>query len=77
MKILLADLHRIYGYSGGIESVLAHMAGAFCARGHEVIVVFADEKAKGECFFSFPVIPRSRKRRDGNSFAKSCVLFPA
>lgn len=54
MKILLADLHRIYGYSGGIESVLAHMADAFCARGHEVIVVFADEKASGECFFSFP-----------------------
>lgn len=58
MKILLADLHRIYGYSGGIESVLAHMAGAFCARGHEVIVVFADEKAKGECFFSFPPAAR-------------------
>lgn len=58
MKILLADLHRIYGYSGGIESVLAHMAGAFCARGHEVIVVFADEKAKGDCFFSFPPAAR-------------------
>ncbi len=58
MKILLADLHRIYGYSGGIESVLAHMAGAFCARGHEVIAVFADEKAEGDCFFSFPPAAR-------------------
>ncbi len=54
MKILLADLHRFYGYSGGIESVFAHMAEALAARGHTVIGVFADEKAKGDFFFSIP-----------------------
>ncbi len=54
MKILLADLHRFYGYSGGIESVFAHMAEALAARGHTVIGVFADEKAQGEFFFSIP-----------------------
>ena len=54
MKILLADLHRFYGYSGGIESVFAHMAEALAARGHTVIGVFADEKARGEFFFSVP-----------------------
>ncbi len=54
MKILLADLHRFYGYSGGIESVFAHMAEALAARGHTVIGVFADEKAQGEFFFSVP-----------------------
>ena len=54
MKILLADLHRFYGYSGGIESVFAHMAEALAARGHTVIGVFADEKARGEFFFSIP-----------------------
>ena len=54
MKILLADLHRFYGYSGGIESVFAHMAEALAARGHTVIGVYADEKAQGEFFFSIP-----------------------
>ena len=54
MKILLADLHRFYGYSGGIENVFAHMAEALAARGHTVIGVFADEKARGEFFFSVP-----------------------
>ncbi len=54
MKILLADLHRFYGYSGGIESVFAHMSEALASRGHTVIGVFADEKADGDFFFSIP-----------------------
>lgn len=53
MKILLADFHKCVKYSGGIERVLANMAAAMHSRGHEVTVVFADEK-EGEPFFDLP-----------------------
>ena len=36
MNILLADLHKYVGYSGGIENVLAQFASAMHERGHAV-----------------------------------------
>ena len=44
MNILLANLHKFIGYSGGIEHVLSDMALAFTVRGHKVTVVMMDEK---------------------------------
>ena len=54
MKVLLADLHKFIGYSGGIENVFARMAKALFERGYEVSAVFADEKSEGEPFFAMP-----------------------
>lgn len=54
MKVLLADLHKFIGYSGGIENVFARMAKALFERGYEVSAVFADEKTEGEPFFTMP-----------------------
>lgn len=53
MKVLLADFHKCVKYSGGIERVLSNMAAALHSRGHEVTVVFADEK-EGAPFFALP-----------------------
>ena len=53
MNILLADLHKYVGYSGGIENVLAQFASAMHERGHAVTAVFADEK-DGQPFFPMP-----------------------
>lgn len=53
MKVLLADFHKCVKYSGGIERVLSNMAAALHERGHEVTVVFADEK-EGAPFFELP-----------------------
>lgn len=53
MKVLLADFHKCVKYSGGIERVLSNMAAALHERGHEVTVVFADEK-EGAPFFPLP-----------------------
>lgn len=54
MKVLLADLHKFIGYSGGIENVFARMAKALWEDGYEVSAVFADEKEEGEPFFAMP-----------------------
>lgn len=54
MRVLLADLHKFIGYSGGIENVFARMAKALLERGYEVSAVFADEKTEGEPFFAMP-----------------------
>lgn len=54
MRVLLADLHKFIGYSGGIENVFARMAKALFERGYEVSAVFADEKSEGEPFFAMP-----------------------
>ena len=54
MKVLLADLHKFIGYSGGIENVFAKMAKALSERGYNVVGVFADEKKEGDFFFSIP-----------------------
>ncbi len=54
MKVLLADLHKFIGYSGGIENVFAKMAKALSERGYDVVGVFADEKEEGDFFFSIP-----------------------
>lgn len=54
MKVLLADLHKFIGYSGGIENVFAKMAKALSERGYDVVGVFADEKKEGDFFFSIP-----------------------
>ena len=53
MNILLANLHKFIGYSGGIEHVLSDMAQAFTVRGHKVTVVMMDEK-DGTPFFPIP-----------------------
>lgn len=53
MKILLANLHKYTGYSGGIEHVLSQMAFAIAERGHEVSIVMADEK-DGTPFYALP-----------------------
>lgn len=53
MNILLANLHKFIGYSGGIEHVLSDMAQAFTVRGHKVTVVMMDEK-DGTPFFPLP-----------------------
>lgn len=53
MNLLLADLHKFVGYSGGIEHVLSRMSFAMAERGYHVSVVMADEK-NGEPFFPFP-----------------------
>ena len=42
MNILLANLHKFIGYSGGIEPVLSDMAQAFTVRGQKVTVVMMD-----------------------------------
>ena len=39
MNLLLADLHKFVGYSGGIEHVLSHMAFAMKEKGYHVSVV--------------------------------------
>ena len=43
MNLLLADLHKFVGYSGGIEHVLSRMAVAMKEKGYHVSVVMADE----------------------------------
>lgn len=53
MNLLLADLHKFVGYSGGIEHVLSRMAFAMTERGFTVSVAMADEK-EGESFYPFP-----------------------
>lgn len=53
MNLLLADLHKFVGYSGGIEHVLSHMAFAMKEKGYHVSVVMADEK-EGASFYPFP-----------------------
>lgn len=53
MNLLLADLHKFVGYSGGIEHVLSRMALAMQDRGFHVSAVMADEKA-GRPFYPFP-----------------------
>lgn len=53
MNLLLADLHKFVGYSGGIEHVLSRMAFAMKEKGYHVSVVMADEK-KGAPFYPFP-----------------------
>ena len=53
MNLLLADLHKFVGYSGGIEHVLSRMAFAMKEKGHHVSVVMADEK-EGASFYPFP-----------------------
>lgn len=53
MKLLLADLHKFVGYSGGIEHVLSRMAKAFSEKGYTVSVVMADER-EGEPFYAMP-----------------------
>jgi glycosyltransferase involved in cell wall biosynthesis len=53
MKVLLANLHKYVGYSGGIEHVLSHMASALKDRNYEVSVVMADEK-EGFPFYPLP-----------------------
>lgn len=52
MNLLLADLHKFVGYSGGIEHVLSHMAFAMKEKGYHVSVVMADEK-EGASFYPF------------------------
>ena len=52
MKVLLADLHKFIGYSGGIENVFAKMARALSERGYDIVGIFADEKKEGDFFFS-------------------------
>ena len=54
MKVLLADLHKFIGYSGGIENVFAKMAKALSERDYDVVGIFADEKKEGDFFFSIP-----------------------
>ena len=53
MNLLLADLHKFVGYSGGIEHVLSRMAAAMKDRGYTVSVVMADEKS-GDPFYPLP-----------------------
>lgn len=53
MNLLLADLHKFVGYSGGIEHVLSRMAVAMKEKGYHVSVVMADEK-EGASFYPFP-----------------------
>lgn len=53
MNLLLADLHKFVGYSGGIEHVLSRMALAMQDRDMHVSVVMADEK-DGAPFYPFP-----------------------
>lgn len=53
MNLLLADLHKFVGYSGGIEHVLSRMAFAMKEKGYHVSVVMADEK-EGAPFYPFP-----------------------
>ena len=53
MNLLLADLHKFVGYSGGIEHVLSRMAFAMKEKGYHVSVVMADEK-EGSSFYPFP-----------------------
>ena len=53
MKVLLANLHKYVGYSGGIEHVLSRMASALKDRNYEVSVVMADEK-EGFPFYPLP-----------------------
>lgn len=53
MKVLLANLHKYVGYSGGIEHVLSRMASALKDRNYEVSVVMADEK-EGSPFYPLP-----------------------
>lgn len=50
VNLLLADLHKFVGYSGGIEHVLSRMAAAMKDRGYTVSVVMADEKS-GDPFY--------------------------
>lgn len=52
MNLLLADLHKFVGYSGGIEHVLSRMAFAMEEKGYHVSVVMADEK-EGASFYPF------------------------
>ncbi len=54
MRVLLADLHKYIGYSGGIENVFARMGTALSERGYDVAAVYADEKTEGEPFFPMP-----------------------
>lgn len=53
MNLLLADLHKFVGYSGGIEHVLSRMAFAMEEKGYHVSVVMADER-EGAPFYPFP-----------------------
>lgn len=53
MNLLLADLHKFVGYSGGIEHVLSRMAVVMKEKGYHVSVVMADEK-EGASFYPFP-----------------------
>lgn len=53
MNLLLADLHKFAGYSGGIEHVLSRMAFAMAEKGYHLSVVMADEK-EGTPFYPFP-----------------------
>ena len=53
VNLLLADLHKFVGYSGGIEHVLSRMAAAMKDRGYTVSVVMADEKS-GDPFYPLP-----------------------
>ncbi len=54
MKVLLADLHKYIGYSGGIENVFARLGTALAERGYDVAAVYADEKTAGKPFFPMP-----------------------
>ena len=53
MNLLLVNLHKFVGYSGGIEHVLSRMAKAMGERGYRVSVAMADEK-EGHPFYPIP-----------------------
>ena len=53
MNLLLVNLHKFVGYSGGIEHVLSRMAQAMKDRGYDVSVAMADER-EGAPFYPVP-----------------------
>ncbi len=79
MRVLLADLHKYIGYSGGIESVFARMGAALSARGYDVAAVYADEKTEGEPFYPMPKSVRlyNLYHMDGEKPVKPSALTKA
>lgn len=75
MKILLADLHKYVGYSGGIEHVLSDMANAMTARGHTVSAVFFDRKTGNPFFKMAPEVEIYNLLQPEGEKKKSTILF--
>lgn len=72
MKVLLANFTKMVGDSGGMAKVNCYMANEFVKRGHEVSLIYSDERVGG---FYYP-IDQSVACYDLNHFEGGNIKFP-